>query len=374
MEMTDTEPQNAETDTNEVYDVDSHNVDEINSKDLKTTIPNEITNTTTATTTSSTPNNEITIDTTAITIDTTAFHTTPKMRDYNHKRVRLNADSKWAFTNRAEEQILSLVVIVKQLVTEVKELKSQIASLNNPNKTKPFIPTIHTKNINQTTREHPLPTRTGQGNLQVTPMTHPLTVKQTWVTVVGNRKNTVIIEKAQPTTAPEVPPESQNTQLTKLLTRPPPLPTQEVPITVIVLENVKSRKVAPAKVWRDEMKKAGIKPISILFPQLNTVEIIVETTQKEDTVKFASTIQRFPVNPDPYRRKDGKTEPLLSETILKIAQRRVQMLLYERNILGIRHLEESIKDAMKLMTPQDQSTLQQQLKEALQEKGILIQQ
>ena len=301
------------------------------------------------------------------------------------KRVRTEGkDTKSHFMElfmdtQTEKTINDLVSVVKILTEEVKILKVEIKKLSDGTATKinnnttepkikPLITTSSKSSLTTTTTNNN--NETGQGNDWKTVGKTTTAVRpRSWSNIVRNKKDTVVIEKVAEMEVKEL--SEVNITSSKLLTNPPPQPPKTQNITAVRVENVKSRKLASAKIWREELKKNSINPVSILFPRLTTVEILVNTEEKDSLINFIHSLKKTPANPNPFARKDGKLEPLPSEIILKTALHRIEMMRFETSIAGLQYLKDTTMESIPLMNNSDATTMRLQMQEVLNMKRLI---
>jgi myosin heavy subunit len=120
--------------------------------------------------------------------------------------------------------------------------------------------------------------------------------------------------------------------------------------------------------WRKILRDSRVThPFSILYPARNVTEIVFPAQDLQNMEKYLTFYQQKFSTPTPYKRMDGKQEPLTSATILNIARRRLRMLRRETRGPTIRYLETHIYNSKELLDPSDFQTLQAEVLDTFRE-------
>lgn len=153
---------------------------------------------------------------------------------------------------------------------------------------------------------------------------------------------------------------------------PPQKPPQHHHVTPLRFDRMKSRKEMPAGKWRTMLKTHSINPVTILFPRLHTIELLVHTEEEQKARKLFSRFQRQPEDPDPFARRDGRPEPLSTETVMIMMQQRIQMIQYERSTIGVRYLEKTLMERANKLPQRERETILKELQQVLRKKRLEV--
>jgi hypothetical protein len=151
-----------------------------------------------------------------------------------------------------------------------------------------------------------------------------------------------------PATDPELPPQIEDKYVSMLAHNPAPPKT--VNIVPLRFEGVKHRKETNATKWRHILtEEAKVQPISVFHETPTTVVLLVKPEDMGPVTKLMAAAGRQPTNPNPYARRDGKSEPLTEETVARIAERMSKTTAFERTRAGRSYLREQICVGLRLL-------------------------
>lgn len=187
--------------------------------------------------------------------------------------------------------------------------------------------------------------------------------------VVGRKNDTIEVKPLPPCveqleTTPNISEEIKQ----KLILNPKP--PQHHKMTVLRYSRMAPRTKVNAKEWLNILKQQGIKPHSILFPEITTIELILPEDQVQTTRAFFKSLNRVEEDPDPYARRDGQPLQIPSNTLQHYLKIRIQMLRFERSIVTAKYLQQTIQNGVNRLQPTQQVTYQQQLKDVLTQKRM----
>lgn len=220
-----------------------------------------------------------------------------------------------------------------------------------------------------TTPKEALPKLQGNGQAAPVPSYREVAARR----LIGHRRTTVVLSRPAETMDDveivEAPSTAKDAALkAKLTMEPRPAPTHEV--VALRFERLSSRQKVSARDWRQILKEKEIVPYTILFPHFNTIEVVIPKDQEKKTKAFFQAIDRQPVNPNPFSRRDGKTEALSDTTIQRIVTERIHMLQYERSVAAACYIEITIREGIKPLKENAQKQLLQQMESVKAEKGL----
>jgi len=241
------------------------------------------------------------------------------------KRPRLDVDeiAKQAMevlTNVADEgvrDLLSKMLLVLQAVAASQEtLLKEVRRLHDKKApTLAFAPKEYAMNKETSTPEIPMQIRQEPidklttGNDQAA--TKILTYRQVAAKKpVGSRKDSVTVQLDLPMTdSPPINPVTVAPEVRGRLTIEPK-PPQNHEIIALRFSRMAPRTKIPAAEWRKVLKEQAIHPISILYPEVTELEIIVPVEETQKTLTFFRALNREPIPVDPYARRDGQEKPI----------------------------------------------------------------
>ena len=168
-------------------------------------------------------------------------------------------------------------------------------------------------------------------------------------------------------------PDEIPTETIKKLTREPK-PPQHHQITALRYSRMAPRQKINAKEWRKTLQKHSISPFSVLFPQQNTLELVIPAEQESQTKAFFAALNRQEEDVNPFARRDGQDIPLPPQIIQRYIQNRIQMLKYEFSMVAARYIEMTIQQGLQLLPQPQQPDLLQQLQETMKLKRMEIMQ
>lgn len=159
----------------------------------------------------------------------------------------------------------------------------------------------------------------------------------------------------------------QDPSLRKTLTSEPRAP-QNHQLVVLRFEKMAHRKKVPAAEWRKLLKERQIVPHTILFPRPNSLELLIPKDQETATRRFFKSIDRTPVDPNPYVRRDGLSNPLPVETLERTVNQRIEMIQFEMRLVAVRYLEQVALTGIELLPQDARPKMEVKLQQVLQEK------
>lgn len=275
-----------------------------------------------------------------------------------------------------QEAITRLLEMQQQLLQRHEELHERFTDLLNNHgvQQQENMSEVHSRNIppdppksTTTPLTYAEIVKRNQGNDKPATGPHRLVAGAQPLKMVGHPQDKLALE------LPQLESNSEDSDITihdpamaKLLTlpaRPPPSSPKTIKATPIRISRTVPRVQCPASKWREALLSKNIKPITILWPHASSVEILILETDLPKMKEFLKEIGREIDNPNPYTRRDGRTEPLPQETIVRTIKNRIRMLHFERSIIGARYIQTTIEEGFALL---EDATLQEELAADLQ--------
>lgn len=188
--------------------------------------------------------------------------------------------------------------------------------------------------------------------------------------IIGNRKDTVKIIVTEETALDAEPVELLSAEEIKKLTREPRVP-QTIEVASFRFTNMPTRKHMTAKDWRNKLQEHQIAVNTVLFPSWGTIEIVAPKSEETKIQRFFKSINRVSEDTQfPYLIRNTLTEEKKTESLIYQIRNRIQMMGFERSIVGLRYLEQTAVAGISKTRPLIAGMLTQELSEKMKSLKI----